>query len=106
MLIAQANSTLHSIQNTTATMTTQLGAFNSIWGAVVDDCNQVITFLGIAERSTVSCEYIGQQTTLLTSNDRQFPLIFWSTINNVNCYYQSIAIALNNVSLHLAFSGP
>lgn len=50
--IAQANSTLASIKNQTATMTTQLGAFNSIWSAVVDDANQVIFYLMDAEGPT------------------------------------------------------
>lgn len=33
-------------------MTTQLGAFNSIWSAVVDDANQVIFYLMDAEGPT------------------------------------------------------
>jgi hypothetical protein len=47
--IAQANSTLHSIQDITETLTGQLGGFDSIWAAIVSDIDQVIRYLTFAE---------------------------------------------------------
>ncbi|KAE9394526.1 hypothetical protein BT96DRAFT_1022490 [Gymnopus androsaceus JB14] len=85
--ISQANSTLASIKNQTATLTTQLGAFDAIWNAVVNDATQVISFLNMA------------------SNQTTIPLIFWATINNADCYYQAMATALNNYADGIADSG-
>ncbi|KAE9393931.1 hypothetical protein BT96DRAFT_1022802 [Gymnopus androsaceus JB14] len=85
--ISQANSTLASIKNQTATLTTQLGAFDAIWSAVVDDANQVISYLTEANATTT------------------IPLIFWATINNVDCYYQAMASALNDYADGISNSG-
>ncbi|KAE9393928.1 hypothetical protein BT96DRAFT_1022799 [Gymnopus androsaceus JB14] len=86
-IISLTDSTLGNTKNSTATLTTQLGAFDAIWSAVVDDSNQVISYLTDAESMTT------------------IPLIFWATINNVDCYYQAMASALINYADGISNSG-
>ncbi|KAJ7439413.1 hypothetical protein B0H11DRAFT_2355960 [Mycena galericulata] len=86
--IASANSTLYTTTLAADHLMGQLSGFNSIWNAVVSDCTEV-------------AEYI---TTANTPLARNIPLIFWATINNVDCLYQALAVALDNYALGITNS--
>ncbi|KAF8877305.1 hypothetical protein CPB84DRAFT_1752190 [Gymnopilus junonius] len=72
-LIIQANEAINDVKELSLDTTFRIGAFDAIWAAVVDDCRQVIDYLNDAA---------------------EIPLVLWSTLNNVACYYQSLADAL------------
>ncbi|KAE9393930.1 hypothetical protein BT96DRAFT_923820 [Gymnopus androsaceus JB14] len=64
----------------------EMDTFNSIWSAVIEDSDMVIDFF--------------------QDEDITEPFIFWLTMNNINCYYQVMATAMNNYASGVAASAP
>lgn len=58
-LIAQANQTLSTIQNSTLTMGQELQGFSDIWSAVTTDCHQVAEYITFLNTSIVSAHASG-----------------------------------------------
>ncbi|KAJ6575839.1 hypothetical protein B0H10DRAFT_2103818 [Mycena sp. CBHHK59/15] len=88
-VIDGAKYTLSEIQNSTYNMGQQLQGFTSIWNAVRSDCDAVAEYL----------KFIGTNTSTI------LPLIFWGTVNNIDCLYESMATGLINYSIGIAGSG-
>ncbi|PPQ72239.1 hypothetical protein CVT26_006998 [Gymnopilus dilepis] len=73
--IADANEGISLVQELSSDTTFRLGSFDAIWAAVVSDCDQVIQYFEFA-------------------TEIEIPLVLWGSLNNVACYYESMATSL------------
>ncbi|KAJ7311688.1 hypothetical protein DFH08DRAFT_897427 [Mycena albidolilacea] len=85
--LRQAMARLALSDQLTENMSQQVESFTSIWNAVRSDCDEVSQYIGYAEAFSF------------------IPQVFWATMNNVTCVYETMAIGLQNYANGIASSG-